>query len=324
MVDTIHAWRLIQKFIQNLGCSWIQGPGGNVSIKVGNTLYIKPSGYRIDQIKEIEGLAQVDIQKFKQFWPSIAQSQAEEKEKLYSHKLQECSLLSGPGGATAAVLFRPSMETGFHVLLNHQYVVHVHSLRSILLADHYWNKTEDLKVELSKALSVPANLIHILEPVMPGARLTQVISAHPEAKVLLLKNHGLILSTDDIGFLNQYLKAEDELFEKIFGRKEIIWPQNEFDGEFRPLFPDAIILEARIKKFTIEKKFEKKSEEKSNRLLLSPEIKNQDLDAYENWLAIQGLLLTQPKIRNLPSEITNHVAMLPTEIERKKAMVKQP
>jgi ribulose-5-phosphate 4-epimerase/fuculose-1-phosphate aldolase len=320
MVDTIHAWRLIQQFIQNLGCSWIQGPGGNVSIKVGNTLYIKPSGYRIDQINEIEGLAQVDIQKFKQSWPNIAQSQTDEKEKLYSQKLQESSLLSGQAGTTTACKLRPSMETGFHVLLNHKYVVHVHSLRSILLADYYWNNPEDLKKELSIALSVPVNLIHVLEPVMPGARLTQVISDHPEAKVILLKNHGLILSTDDIGFLNQYLKAEDELFEKVFGHKEIVWPKNEFDGEFRPLFPDAIILEARIKKFIIENK----SVEKSTRISLSPEIKNQDLDAYENWLAIQGLLLTQPKIKNLPPEITNHVALLPTEIERKKAMGKQP
>jgi hypothetical protein len=308
-MDTIHAWRLIQLFIQKQGLSWIQGPGGNVSIKQSQNLFIKPSGRRIDQISELSELAQVSMSHFKQSWPALKQTRGEQKEKMYSQLLADSSSNEN---------LRPSMETGFHVLLNAKYVIHCHSLKSILLSEFFWNDQKKLQTLISSQLGLELNRVQVIDPVMPGVQLTEAIEPYANATVFYLKSHGLVLATNEIDFLQKFLNAENEIFEKFCQKKDLQWPTDDLTGEFRPLFPDAMILKSRISQFF----FGDPGLFSTSKITLSKNIKVEDADAFENWLAIQALLLTNPQIRNIPEQISDHVNFLPTEIARKKIMAK--
>ena len=52
------------KFVGSQTPHWVQGAGGNISVKDGSHLYIKASGIRLANVSEEYGIAEVDFNLF--------------------------------------------------------------------------------------------------------------------------------------------------------------------------------------------------------------------------------------------------------------------
>ena len=102
--------------------NWVVAGGGNTSLKDGETLYIKASGYPLATIGE-EGFAHMDRAKLAAIWktdyPSGTDSAAvAERERLVLADMMAARL---PGESR-----RPSVETLLHDILPWPLVVHLH------------------------------------------------------------------------------------------------------------------------------------------------------------------------------------------------------
>ena len=122
---------------------WTQGAGGNLSWKdrTADRLWIKASGIRLDRVGEGDGmgLACVLLSALRDRVAN-ARGDAADAEVTYARWLTE---LAESG--------RPSMESGFHAVLNKEYVAHFHSLVAVLVAGRGLAEfTDDLRDLLAR------------------------------------------------------------------------------------------------------------------------------------------------------------------------------
>lgn len=140
---------------------FVQGTGGNISVKDGTKLYIKRSGYQLCSTSEKEGYVACDLNKLRlQFQEG-------------NENIKE-SVLEGEG--------RPSMETFFH-LLPFDYIVHIHPtlLMNLLCQD----TLSSLQHLFPTALCIPY--------IQPGIELAEVIhKVYSGQSIIFLQNHGVI------------------------------------------------------------------------------------------------------------------------------------
>jgi rhamnose utilization protein RhaD (predicted bifunctional aldolase and dehydrogenase) len=147
----------------------VQGPGGNTSIKDGNTMWIKASGTELADAETKPIFVAVD----------------REAAKAEAHG-------AGDGTCKATVIdpantLRPSIETTFHALLDWPVVAHTHSVPTIVHAI----SEEGRKTAAEKLAGLPV----IFAPYRkPGIPLTTAIAERltPETQVIILENHGLV------------------------------------------------------------------------------------------------------------------------------------
>jgi rhamnose utilization protein RhaD (predicted bifunctional aldolase and dehydrogenase) len=166
------------EFLQSIGHNplLVQGSGGNVSWKDGDVLWVKASGKWLAHCGDQEIFVPVDLLSLKR------------------------SLQAGDYSATprtiGATLLRPSIETLLHVLMPHRIVVHLHPvevLSHLICADS--------EARTRKLLNQITQWAYI-EYCKPGAELAKA-TAHalwenPEANVLILENHGIVLGGQNI------------------------------------------------------------------------------------------------------------------------------
>ncbi|HEF4733401.1 class II aldolase/adducin family protein [Burkholderia multivorans] len=161
----------------------VQGAGGNISWKDGDTLWIKSSG---------TWLADARLRDI--FVPlSLATVQT-------LMRAGEESFTSAIVGDSAA---RPSIETSLHALLPHRVVVHVHPVDVLAICAR--KSSADLLAERLDGLS------WVLVPyAKPGVRLTAAVSAvckqYPAANALVLANHGLVVGGDTVNEVDDLLR----------------------------------------------------------------------------------------------------------------------
>ena len=137
------------------GLAWVQGPGGNVSVKDRGALHVKASGTRLADLGAPGTLATVPL------------------------ALADRAL---GGDATAAeALFartpRPSLETWFHALPG-RYVVHTHPLAVLLVA------CADMRL--------PDGVADIA-PSLPGRDVALAMQAAGDVDAWILRSHGLVV-----------------------------------------------------------------------------------------------------------------------------------
>lgn len=153
----------------------VQGPGGNTSIKLDETLWIKASGTELANAEKDNIFVAVDR--------AIALSEAKGL---------------GDGTCQAAILdsereLRPSIETTFHALIDWPVVAHTHSVATLVHAI----APEGLVAARDKLAGLPA----VLTPYRkPGRPLTTAIAEAmtPQAQVFVLGNHGLIIAGESV------------------------------------------------------------------------------------------------------------------------------
>lgn len=155
------------------------GAGGNLSLKSadGSRMWVKASGARLSRASGAEAWVEVDAQAMR---AAYAASGAEAQTRLEA--------LFAPDAQGR----KPSMEAGFHALLGGRYVVHLHPLHltALLCIEEGRTALEDMLAEFEPVW------IPYITPGHPLARLIAQRAGGRREAVLLLQNHGLIVSTD--------------------------------------------------------------------------------------------------------------------------------
>jgi rhamnose utilization protein RhaD (predicted bifunctional aldolase and dehydrogenase) len=153
----------------------VQGGAGNTSIKIGDVLWIKASGKWLARAKQDDILIPLNL--------------ADVRCCIEQQDLCRVKYTS-PGGKTLA----PSIETAMHAVVPHRVTLHVHSVNTIA-----WAVRQDGPAQVAKRLSglrwqwipyTPSGLPLALEVQKSFERM-------PDTQVLVLANHGLVVSGDD-------------------------------------------------------------------------------------------------------------------------------
>ncbi len=159
-----------------------QGGGGNTSFKNGNQMLIKASGFRLDEVSETSGFVAVNFQPVIECLSKNSSEFTNPDAEL--KKLVNEAII---GDKT----FLPSMETGFHAVLN-KCVIHTHPIVANLLL--CTDEGENILKTIFKA-----EAIIILSFLNPGYYLSKAIadlSSVPQ--IIFLKNHGLIVHGETV------------------------------------------------------------------------------------------------------------------------------
>jgi rhamnose utilization protein RhaD (predicted bifunctional aldolase and dehydrogenase) len=153
----------------------VQGPGGNTSMKIGKTLWVKASGTELADAVDKPIFVAVD----------------------HAMALDEAKG-GGDGTCRAAVLdadagLRPSIETTFHALIPWPVVVHTHSVATLAHA----TSNEGVAAATEKLSGLPFAIVPYRKP---GRPLTEAIAQalDPSVQVYVLRNHGLIIAADSV------------------------------------------------------------------------------------------------------------------------------
>ena len=163
----------VTRFCAELGADplWVQGAGGNVSWKVGDTRWVKASGAWLADACERCIFVPVDLVNLR-----------------LAINAKEFSAVPQVQGDTE---LRPSIETMLHALMPHTVVVHVHAVEVLALLVRA-TALQELKQGLGEALAWVC-----VDYFKPGAELAAAIHAAleacPDAPVVFMKNHGLVV-----------------------------------------------------------------------------------------------------------------------------------
>ena len=155
----------------------VQGAGGNVSWKEQEALWIKGSGTWLANANDEDIFVPVNL---KHLQDALAKKDFDVKpQTIGEHKL------------------RPSIETILHALMPHQVVVHLHAINAL---SHL--VTQDCQKSVEKICHQSSINAAFVGYHKPGPELAQAIyealQNAPEANVIFLKNHGVVLGANSI------------------------------------------------------------------------------------------------------------------------------
>lgn len=161
----------------------VQGAGGNVSWKYGDTLWIKASGTWLAESTTKDIFVPVDLAHLRQ---AIAQKDFSATPKVVGDSN-----------------LRPSIETFLHALMPQRVVVHLHAIEVLAHLVH-----DNFQADFQSLLNVSTPWA-VVEYYKPGAALAAEINAvliqKPMAKVIFLKNHGVVIGGADVEEVNQIM-----------------------------------------------------------------------------------------------------------------------
>lgn len=94
---------------------------------------------------------------------------------------------------------KPSMEYSFHKIIPYRFVLHYHP---IYLLPWLCDKNSD-KI-LNHTFEGISSYFRIIDYYMPGTELSKQIEIDPQANVYFLKNHGVIIASDDFSSIEKF------------------------------------------------------------------------------------------------------------------------
>lgn len=208
--------------------AYVQGGGGNTSVKMdGNLMAIKASGYLLSDVTEEDGFSVVDYKAIRDYLDNPDNSEDAFVQRIKSMVVDTIN--------------RPSIETGFHVLLD-DYVIHTHSVYANILTCSQEGKA------LAEKLFPDALWITYATP---GRELTlkirDAIAQHPcRPEIIFLQNHGIIVTGKTSTTALDSHDSLNNTIQKFFGID-----QNAFDSwdtimdfdyvKEHVLFPDQVV-----------------------------------------------------------------------------------
>jgi rhamnose utilization protein RhaD (predicted bifunctional aldolase and dehydrogenase) len=178
----------ISQFCADLGRDplLVQGAGGNISWKDGDTLWVKGSGTWLANAKLDNIFVPVDL-------------------KGISLNLARGNFFAAPEVKTVSNL-RPSIETILHAIMPQRVVVHLHAINALAILVR-----RDAAIKINKiSKKLPWKSL-FFDYIMPGPELGKAINfgmkAQNEFNILFLKNHGIVIGGDSIAEVSAILSA---------------------------------------------------------------------------------------------------------------------
>lgn len=175
---------------------YTQGGGGNTSVKDGDVMYIKASGFKLRDIDATTAYVPMDLKKIKTFFDGVDLADGRDYDALNKQVTAEATLKF-----EGLAALRPSVEVGFHSVLK-KYVIHTHSIYANLLTCAVKSK------ELASEIFAGADFGYIFMPYIdPGftlsVKMNEAVQAYQAEtgkypEVIFMQNHGLVVSGDDI------------------------------------------------------------------------------------------------------------------------------
>ncbi|MDO8686244.1 MAG: class II aldolase/adducin family protein, partial [Clostridiales bacterium] len=198
---------------------FVQGGGGNTSVKLdGELMAVKASGFKLNQVTAAEGYAIVNYKKIAGYFTNVDPQSGIDYEVDCNDFIRK-NTVSFEGLKE----LRPSVEAGFHSILG-KCVLHTHSVYANLLCC-----TEGGQ-ELAAKLFNGAGFTWIWVPyINPGFSLSMEILKASGASVrsgmgfptvVLMENHGLVVSSQDAAGCNLLNEKVNNLIKEYFGIKE--------------------------------------------------------------------------------------------------------
>lgn len=293
---------------------WTQGQGSNLSYKSGydQKMYIKPSGYRLDQVTSLNDLVVLNLKTLNSSLDSIIdETPSKEIDLKYSQVINESKI-------SVESSLRPSMETGFHNVLQGSYVMHFHSLLAISMAHLYRARRKTMEDFFSQEKGDLT--IAVVDYATPGFELTQKLKPCANVNVIFLENHGIILNSDNPNILENWKELEYLFCEKVLSDKGWL---NIMDGGLeslsessapvKVLFPDFAVYLSRITENLVPV-----PETTEDLWKFNPESSSTKKDLYEIWVAHCLLCKICPDLIALPDPEAEKLSGLPTEQYRLK------
>jgi ribulose-5-phosphate 4-epimerase/fuculose-1-phosphate aldolase len=172
---------------------FVQGGGGNTSVKLNDALMaVKASGFELKDLTPDQGFTVVKHKEIVSFFDRVNPAELTDPEKTSADFIstQVTPLPHIPE------MKRPSMETGFHAILN-DYVIHTHSVYSNII--NCAQNGEELMQDIFKDTGLQPVWIPYVNP---GFSLSwhiknakaKAIKEDREIEVVFLQNHGLIVT----------------------------------------------------------------------------------------------------------------------------------
>lgn len=204
-----------------------QGAGGNISVSVGQLMIIKASGVPLKKVTRIGGYSIVKLAEIPKYISN--------DEELNSH-------------IENAVIYkdrylRPSMETGFHAVLDFPIVLHAHPVYLTLILC-----MQNAKEIIESGINDFEKKHCFIPYLHPGWHLFSAVSdINPQKTVLFLGNHGIILAGSSKKQLLQEIKSLNNWAKKYI-QEQLGSSFLSFDFSFANhtacadyFFPDAVI-----------------------------------------------------------------------------------
>ena len=163
----------------------VQGGGGNTSVKNNNIMFIKASGHTLANMTLNNGYSTIDNNKL--------------LHDISSNTINNIMTYNFFGET------RSSIETFMHSVLN-KYVLHLHPIQILKVL-----VTKNAETIVNKLCPVALFLPYIT----PGIEIcTQLLKLWKGEKIIFLQNHGIIITSNNIGEIYSILENTIEKFEK--------------------------------------------------------------------------------------------------------------
>ena len=163
----------------------VQGAGGNVSWKDGGTLWIKASGAWLADAEKDDIFVPVDLDTLRAALARPPHLPLPESTEGHAR--------------------RPSIETFMHVVMPQRIVIHLHAIEALAVLVRA-DAPETLRVRLQDGFHW-----EWVEYRQPGAKLARsvavVLGRAPDANVVFLQNHGILVGGDTIDEIDRRIKG---------------------------------------------------------------------------------------------------------------------
>ena len=231
----------------------IQGPGGNTSVKdAEGNMIIKASGFRFEEITENQGFSIVNAKEIADYFFKVEVQDKALEENKSNELIHQLIAIDAEGNKYP----KPSMETGFHAVLD-TYVVHTHSIWTNLI-----NCNQD-SVSLFQKLKnkLPFEIAYI-PFVSPGFGLSYLITQElkfarehnqKQVAVFFLQNHGIVSHSADLLAAQEQLFFVDETIKTLF--KLEIYPNSEVVKMGDSFAPKSDYVQRKAKEYQVNEAF---------------------------------------------------------------------
>ena len=164
----------LDEFAHQIGANRLltQGPGGNISFKDGNQLWIKASGTHLKDALEKQIFVGLDL----------LETRMNIQNEIENFPNRFGDIENG---------LRSSIETSMHAQIDAPYVAHVHSVGSVSMS---------ILIDQSRAIQAASKFCKVsyAQYVRPGIGLARAVRevVEPDSRAVLLGNHGLTVWGD--------------------------------------------------------------------------------------------------------------------------------